>query len=73
MLKTKPSSRNSAQVFNMYVISVFTYSFRVKSWPQTEIQSLQRSMQTKMTSYQMNHRRSSVERERVSSVDGGRS
>lgn len=72
LLNTHLSSKNLIKAINTYAISILTYSFGIITWSQTELDTLQRTINTSMTKFRKHHPKSCVQRLVLSRDEGGR-
>ncbi|RVE44451.1 hypothetical protein evm_010855 [Chilo suppressalis] len=66
------SGANKVRAFNAWVMPLFTYSFGILRWTQTELDTLDRKVRQLLTVHRMLHPRSSVMRLYIPRKCGGR-
>lgn len=69
---TQLNARNTIKAINTYAIPILTYSFGVINWSKTELQNLQRNINTTLTKHRRHHPRSCTQRLTLPRNDGGR-
>ncbi|XP_063897007.1 uncharacterized protein LOC135118563 [Helicoverpa armigera] len=70
--RSQLNSRNASKAINSYAIPVLTYSFGIINWSQSDLISLQRTINTTLTSHRKHHPRSCVQRMTLPRREGGR-
>ena len=72
ILNTNLNSRNTIKAINTFVVPILTYSFGIIRWSQSELQKLQRTINTQMTKFRKHHPRSCIQRLTTPKHEGGR-
>ncbi|CAG4934599.1 unnamed protein product [Colias eurytheme] len=72
ILKTHLNSKNTIKAINTFAIPILTYSFGIINWSKTDLQSLQRTVNTNLTKYRKHHPKSCVQRLTLPRSEGGR-
>lgn len=72
IMKTQLNSKNIVKAVNTYAVTILTYSFGIIKWSKSELQALQRLINTTMSKHRKHHPKSCLQRLTLPRNDGGR-
>ncbi|KAJ0176683.1 hypothetical protein K1T71_007862 [Dendrolimus kikuchii] len=72
LLKSELNSKNTIKAVNTFAIPILTYSFGIINWSKTDLNKLQRMINTTMTKHRKHHPKSAIERLVLPRQEGGR-
>lgn len=72
LLKTKLTGKNMIKAINTFAVPVYTYSFGIIPWSDTDLEDIQRLTRTILTKFRHHHPNSAIERVTLPRNEGGR-
>ncbi|KAL0878572.1 hypothetical protein ABMA27_003656 [Loxostege sticticalis] len=72
ILNTHLNSKNLVKAINTYAIPVLTYSFGIITWSKTDLDTLQRTINTSLTKFRKHHPKTCTQRLVLARSEGGR-
>ncbi|XP_028158192.1 uncharacterized protein LOC114351251 [Ostrinia furnacalis] len=72
VMKTQLHSRNITKAINSFAVPILTYSFGIIKWTKTELNSIQRIINTTLTKHRKHHPRACIQRQTLPRNEGGR-